>query len=116
MKQQVFIFNDTTEQQRRDFLAAKIFWLSHVLGAGAPVWIADPRDAQYLNTTVADLKTTAAALVNEGLVLLDDTGDWATATDTLRNQEDTYRAQVDEALAFIKPTFNEDMRGGHTNM
>jgi hypothetical protein len=34
----------------------------------------------------------------------------------LRNQEDTYRAQVEEALAFIKPTFNEDMRHGHTNM
>jgi hypothetical protein len=116
MKQQVFIFNDTTEQQRRAYLAAKTFWLSHVLGAGEPVWITDPRDAQYLNTTVADLKTTAAALVKDGLVLLDGTGSWSTATDTLRNEEDTYRAQVAEALAFIKPTFNEDMRGGHTNM
>jgi len=116
MKQQVFIFNDTTEQQRRTYLAAKTFWLSHILGAGEPIWITDPRDAQYLNTTVADLKTTAAALVKDGLVLLDGTGHWSTATDTLRNQEDTYRAQVEEALAFIKPTFNEDMRGGHTNM
>ncbi len=65
---------------------------------------------------MADLKTTAASLVKDGLVLVDSTGNWASATDTLRNQEDTYRAQVDEALAFIKPTFNEDMRGGHTNM
>jgi hypothetical protein len=116
MKQQVFIFNDTTEQQRRDYLAAKAFWLSHILGGGAPAWLADPRDAQYLNTTVADLKANAAALATAGLVLLDETGQWASATDTLRNQEDTYRAQVAEALAFIKPTFNEDMRGGHTNM
>jgi hypothetical protein len=116
MKQQVFIFNDTTETQRRAYLAAKTFWLSHVLGADEPIWITDPRDAQYLNTTVADLKTTAAALVKDGLILLDGTGGWSTATDTLRNEEDTYRAQVAEALAFIKPTFNEDMRGGHTNM
>jgi hypothetical protein len=116
MKQQIFIFNDTTEQQRRAYLAAKVFWLSHILGGGEPVWLTDPRDAQYLNTTAADLKTSAAALVTDGLILLDDTGNWATPTDTLRNQEDTYRAQVDEALAFIKPTFNEDMRGGHTNM
>jgi hypothetical protein len=122
MKQQVFIFNDTTEKQRYDFLAAKTFWLSHVLGGAAasgkaaPVWLADPRDAQYLNTTVADLKKTAAALVTAGLILLDDTGAWAVATDTLRNQEDTYRAQVQEALDFIKPTFNEEMRSGHTNM
>jgi hypothetical protein len=116
MKQQVFIFNDTTEQQRHAYLAAKTFWLSHILGGDAPVWLTDPRDAQYLNTTVADLKTTAAALAAEGLVLLDDTGHWASATDTLRNQEDAYRTGVQEALDFIKPTFNEDMRGGHTNM
>jgi hypothetical protein len=116
MKQQVFIFNDTAEIQRRTFLAAKTFWLSHILGRDEPIWITDPRDAQYLNTTVADLKSTAAALVADGLVLLDPTGNWSTATDTLRHQEDAYRAQVDEALAFIKPTFNEDMRQGHTNM
>jgi hypothetical protein len=114
MKQQVFIFNDTTPQQRHDFLAAKVFWMSYVLGGDAPVWIADPRDAQYLNTTVAELQATAVTLAGEGLVLLD--GDWASATDTLRTEEDTYRAQVAEALAFIKPSFNEEMRGGHTNM
>ena len=116
MKQQVFIFNDTTEQRRHAYLAAKAFWLSHILGGGAPVWLTDPRDAQYLNTTLADLKTTAAALATEGLVLLDDTGHWATATATLRNQEDAYRTLLTEALDFIKPSFNEDMRGGHTNM
>jgi hypothetical protein len=27
-----------------------------------------------------------------------------------------YAAEIAQALAFIKPTFNEDMRGGHTNM
>jgi hypothetical protein len=116
MKQQVFIFNDTTETQRHDYLAAKVFWLSHILGGGAPVWLADPRDAQYLNTTVAELKATAAKLAAEGLILLEGGGDWASPTDTLRNNEDAYRAEVAEALAFIKPTFNEDMRAGHTNM
>ena len=114
MKQQVFIFNDTSALQRHDYLAAKVFWLSHVLGGGAPVWIADPRDAQYLNTTIAELHATAVTLAGEGLVLLD--GEWAAATDTLRTEEDTYRAQVAEALAFIKPSFNEEMRAGHTNM
>jgi len=116
MKQQVFIFNDTTPEQRQAFLTAKTFWLSHILGGGAPVWLTDPRDAQYLNTTIADLKSTAAAVAAEGLILLSDDGEWAVATDTLRTDEDHYRTEVAEALAFIKPTFNEDMRGGHTNM
>jgi hypothetical protein len=116
MRQQVFVFNDTTEAQRRDYLAAKVFWLGHVLGGGAPVWIADQRDAQYLNTTVADLKASAAALVTNGLVLLEGQKDWASPTDTLRNQEEKYRAAAWEALEAIKPTFNAQMRSGNTNM
>jgi hypothetical protein len=114
MKQQRFIFNDTDAAQRHDFLAGKVFWLSHILGNGAPVWIADPRDAQYLNTTVDELRATAAKLQTEGLIAVE--GDRATATDTLRADEPRYRAHVEEALAFIKPSFNEDMRSGHTNM
>jgi hypothetical protein len=109
-----FSFNDTDATQRHDFLAGKVFWLSHILGNGASVWIADPRDAQYLNTTVEELRANAAQLQQEGLIALD--GDRATATDALRANEPHYRAVVDEALAFIKPTFNEEMRGGHTNM
>ena len=27
-----------------------------------------------------------------------------------------YESRMAEALAFTRPTFNEDMRGGHTNM
>jgi len=115
-----FSFNDTTEQQRHDYLAAKVFWLSHILGSAAanggaaPVWIADPRDAQYLNTSVDELRATATKLQQEGIITL--TADRASATDTLRAAEPHYRAVVDEALAFIKPTFNEEMRSGHTNM
>jgi hypothetical protein len=115
MKQQVFIFNDTDEKQRYDYLAAKVFWMSHILGGGAPVWITDPRDAQYLNTTVAALKLTAARLAADGLVILAD-ADWAAATDTLRANEDVYRDEVTAALTFIKPSFNDYMRSGHTNM
>jgi len=109
-----FSFNDTDATQRHDFLAAKVFWLSHILGNGAPIWIADPRDAQYLNTTVEELRATAAKLQQEGLIALE--GERAAATDALRATEPKYRAEVDEALAFIKPSFNEDMRSGHTNM
>jgi hypothetical protein len=114
MKQRIFIFNDTDDTKRSDFLTAKVYWLSGVLGGSAPVWIADPRDAQYLNTTADELRATAAKLQQEGLIALD--ADRATATETLRAAEPKYRAEVDDALAFIKPSFNEEMRGGHTNM
>ena len=116
VKQQRFIFNDTNKQQRHDFLKGKVFWLSGTLGAGMPVWIADPRDAQYLNTTVEELKATAKKLADEGFVELGEAGEWAAVTDLLRGLHNQYEVEVQEALNFIKPHFNEDMRGGHTNM
>lgn len=115
-KQKKFIFNDTTEAQRSEYLAAKVFWLSGVLGGGEPVWLADPRDAQYLNTTAATLKETAVTLASEGLVHLAADVDFATPTEALLGHRARYAAELREALTFIKPTFNEEMRGGHTNM
>ncbi len=115
-KQQRFIFNDTDEQQRSDYLAAKVYWASGVLGGGAPVWIADPRDAQYLNTTVAELKKTAEELAAEGILKLDPAFEYAGSTEPLMSHHAEYEARMAEALAFTRPTFNEEMRGGHTNM
>ncbi|MDE1163304.1 MAG: hypothetical protein PW792_15375 [Acidobacteriaceae bacterium] len=114
-KQGKFIFNDTDAEQRKDFVAGKVFWLSHVLGGGQPVWIADPRDAQYLNTTVAELSSAAAALASEGLLTVSAAG-WAAATDKLAAKKDEFYATLEEGLDFTKPSFNEDMRAGNTNM
>jgi hypothetical protein len=115
-KQKKFIFNDTTEEQRRAYLAAKTYWLSGVLGGGAPVWLLDPRDAQYLNATLAELKQSVTALAASGGVRLDGDAEYASATDALMGHKAQYDAELAQALTFIKPTFNEDMRGGHTNM
>jgi hypothetical protein len=113
---QRFVFNDTTEQQRQDFIAAKVFWLSGVLGAGKRVWVMDPRDAQYLNSTEVELKRAAQALAREGLLLLDVEEGWATPTEALMGLRGQYEEQLAKALEFTRPKFNEDMRGGHTNM
>ncbi len=115
-KQNKFVFNDTDETQRRHFLASKTFWLSGVLGNGAPVWLLDPRDAQYLNATVAEHKLSVDALAKDGLIALSPDPAYATPTPTLLAQKPAYQAALADALAFIKPTFNEDMRSGHTNM
>jgi hypothetical protein len=111
-----FSFNDTTEAQRHEYLAAKVFWLSGVLGAGQPVWMLDPTDEQYLNTTMEELKKNVTALAGEGLVRLAADTEYATPTEALMGHRAQYVAEVAAALEFIKPTFNEDMRGGHTNM
>jgi hypothetical protein len=114
--QNKFSFNDTNEAQRQAYLAAKAFWLSGALGGGQPVWLIDPRDAQYLNTTVDELKKTAQVLVGEGLIRLAADAEYATPTEALMGRRAQYEAEVAAQLAFIKPSFNEEMRGGHTNM
>ncbi len=111
-----FSFNDTTAAQRQEFLAAKVFWLSGVLGGGEPVWLLDPRDAQYLNVTVDELKQAATALASEGVIRFAADTEYGTATEALMGHRAKYTTEVEQALAFIKPTFNEEMRGGHTNM
>lgn len=115
-KQQRFIFNDTTEMERREFLSAKVFWLSYMHGANMPVWMVDPRDAQYLNSSVGDLRASIDTLAKEGWIVPGEGGDWAAATDKLAAEAPHYEELVQEGLRFIKPTFNESMRSGQTNM
>ncbi len=112
--QKRFVFSDSSEASRRDFLATKVYWLSVALGNNQPVWIADPYDAQYLNTTPEELQKDAAALAKDGLLTLD--ADFATATPKLAEQGDHYRTLLAHALSLTKPEFNEEMRHGHTNM
>ena len=110
-----FVFNDTTEAQRKEFLTAKAYWLSGVLGGSEPVWMLDPRDAQYLDTTLDDLARLSALLALDGLVRAEDTG-FASATAKLMDRGEDFTALEARMLNFIKPSFNEDMRAGHTNM
>jgi len=114
--QKKFTFNDTSAEQRHNYLAAKAYWLSGVLGGGQPVWLTDPRDAQYLNTTVEELKKTAEDLAADGLIHLEADMEYATPTAALMGHKSRYDEEVAQALLFIKPAFNEEMRGGHTNM
>ncbi len=114
--QKKFVFTDTDDETRTDFLAVKLYWLSGVLGGSQPVWIADPRDAQYLNTSADQLQHAATLLASEGFVTLSSDSQFAAATPLLLQRADHYHAVLAEALALTKPAFNEEMRHGHTNM
>ncbi|HTW61913.1 MAG TPA: hypothetical protein VMD55_08885 [Terracidiphilus sp.] len=109
-----FVFTDTDENERLNFLLTKVYWLSGVLGAGKPVWIADPRDAQYLNTTGEELERIAASPAAAGLLALED--DFAAATPLLMARAPEFQAALESALNFTKPQFNEAMRSGQANM
>jgi hypothetical protein len=112
--QKKFLFTETNDQERLAYLLRKVYWLSGVLGEGKPVWIADPRDAQYLNTTEADLLRMAGDEAGEGLLTLKD--EFAAATPQLMARAPEYQAALQATLNFSKPQFNESMRSGQANM
>jgi len=112
--QKKFLFTETDDNARLAYLLAKVYWLSGVLGEAKPVWIADPRDAQYLNTTGQDLLRMANHEAGEGLLAVN--GQFATATPALLARAPEFQARLEAALNFTKPQFNESMRSGHANM
>lgn len=112
--QKKFLFTETNDAERLTFLLRKVYWLSGVLGGGKPVWVADPRDAQYLNTKEADLLRMAGDEAGEGLMVLD--GEFAAATPALMARAEQYQADLQAALNFTRPQFNESMRAGEANM
>ena len=82
-----FAYDSYPEDRIADFLVKKVFWLGYKMAGNspAPVWIADPYDAEYLVTSVDKLLQAAQSLVGAGEVRLD--GEFALATDAL-----TFRA------------------------
>jgi hypothetical protein len=112
--QKRFVFTETDDQERLAYLLSKVYWLSGVLGEGQPVWIADPRDAQYLNTGEADLLRMAGDEAAQGWLILD--GEFAAPTLPLMERAPEFRARLEAALNFTKPQFNEAMRAGQANM
>ena len=112
--QNKFVFTDTDDIERLHYLLTKVYWLSGVLGGNRPVWIADPRDAQYLNTTEQDLLRMANHEAGEGLMTVE--GEFAAATPALMAKATDYQQALGAALDFTKPKFNESMRAGQANM
>jgi len=80
------------------------------------VWLLDPRDAQYLDTTLDELRATAGILMAEGLLRLAPDAEYGSPTARLTERREAYQAQLAHILELIKPSFNEEMRSGLTNM
>ena len=112
--QKRFLFTETNDQERLAYLLSKVYWLSGVLGEGKPVWIADPCDAQYLNTRRGGF---AAHGGGRGCARVDDArGRIRGSHPGLMERAPEFRARLDAALNFTKPQFNEAMRAGQANM
>jgi hypothetical protein len=117
-----WVFGKATDEVMAEFVERKVYWQTKLQTrsdgegresksppsrterekGGAPasdgVWIGDPAEAQYLQTTPAHLVEVAAGLAGQGLLGID--GEWAEATPALMGQAERFesarRAAVEE--------------------
>jgi hypothetical protein len=97
-KRQQWVFGKATDEVMAEFIERKVYWQTKLCGEKR-VWIGDPAEAQYLQTTPAHVLEIAGRLVAaQGLLRID--GEWAEATQGLMNQAERFeqarRAAVEE--------------------
>ena len=104
-KRQQWVFGKATDEAMAEFIERKVYWQT-VLGSTEPgisnsarVWIGDPAEAQYVQTTSAHMLEISARLVAaQGLLRIE--GEFAEATQGLMNQaerfENARRAATEE--------------------
>ncbi len=96
-KRQQWMFGKASDEAMAEFIERKVYWQT-VLGSAGPgtsstpparVWIGDPAEAQYVQTTPAHLLEVAARLVAaQGLLRIE--GEFAEATQGLMNQAERF--------------------------
>ncbi len=104
-KQQRWVFGKASDEAMADFIEKKVYWQT-TLGGDARVWIGDPAEAQYVQTTPSHLIEVAARLVAaQGLLRIE--GEYAQATQALINQAERFETarrvaleQLDKKHAF----------------
>ena len=97
-KRQQWVFGKATDDAMAEFIERKVFWQTKLSGEPR-VWLADPAEAQYVQTTPAHMLELGARLVAaQGLLRID--GDYAEATQGLMNQGERFetarRAAMEE--------------------
>ncbi|MGO9439599.1 MAG: hypothetical protein ACLPXM_03570 [Terriglobales bacterium] len=93
-----WVFGKAMDEAMAEFVERKVYWETKLSGEKR-VWIGDPADAQYVQTTPAHLIEIAARMVAaQGLLRIE--GEWAEATQGLMLQaerfENARRAAVEE--------------------
>jgi hypothetical protein len=99
-KRQQWVFGKASDEVMAEFIERKVYWqtkLGESPGTEKRVWIGDPTDAQYLQTTPAHLIEVAARLVAaQGLLRIE--GEWAEATPGLMGHAERFESARRQAL------------------
>lgn len=89
-------FPTQSDDDVREMIKRRVFWLSGKLGQRAPVEVAHPYDCQYVNCSREKMLELAKQVAGQGLIKLE--GDRASATDWLMQQEPAMMAAMQKGV------------------
>ena len=96
-KRKQWVFGKTTDAIIEEFLQRKVYWQTRFRGDhGLRVWIADPTEAQYLQTSTENLMAAASRLSARDLLQID--GEWAEATPALLAHAEEFEGAMRSAV------------------
>jgi hypothetical protein len=87
-------FGKATDDEIARMIERKVYWQTRLVGG--EVWLGDPTEALYLDTTIDHIAEIAAGLGQQGLITL--TRDYATALPVLMVQKDRFESEMAAAL------------------
>ncbi|HEY1263898.1 MAG TPA: hypothetical protein VGF06_10255 [Terriglobales bacterium] len=97
-KRNKWVFGKAGDDEMSRLLSRKVFWHTRLLGG--KVWVGDPTEALYLETSVAHVLEVARKLAEEGLMTLE--GEYAGANASLMAQAEKFEADLKAALAALE--------------
>jgi hypothetical protein len=86
-----WVFGKASDEVIAEFLERKVYWGTKV-GGQERVWIGDPAEAQYLESSVEHLVSIAGRMALDGLVRIE--GDFAVATSGLMGQAEKFEGAM----------------------
>jgi hypothetical protein len=93
-KHSKWVFGKASDEDIALLLARKAYWQTRL--DGGKVWIGDPAEAMYVETSPQHLLEIAKKVEAQGLIKLD--GEWATANPSLMEQASKFEADMRTAL------------------
>ncbi len=89
-----WMFGKASDDEMMLLLARKVYWQTRLLGGA--VWIEDPTEALYVETSSEHLRDIAGKLEAQGLIKVE--GQWAAANPSLMAQAEKFEAEMRTAL------------------
>lgn len=89
-----WVFGKASEEQIAQLVARKVYWQTRLVGGS--VWVADPTEALFVETTPAHVLETSRKLAQQGLMTVE--GEHAAANAALMAQAEKFEAEMRAAL------------------